>query len=355
MSRAPALLLTALSFAGLLALAPEPASAEQVVQCESDHGRYARCDLDTRGGVRLQQQLSRATCRYNDTWGYDRGGIWVHRGCRARFVVSDPGWHDSSSGGWGPSHGETVRCESDRGRRETCRTRTRGGVRLARQLSRASCVYGRTWGYDRNSIWVDRGCRGLFEVGRGETGSPRPTGTVTCESDHGRRNYCRADTRGGVRLQKQLSRSDCHFRSSWGYDSGGIWVRDGCRGRFTLGGGYGYDGPSGSSHRDDDRLKSLAGGALLIGAIAAIASSAEGNDDERSIEECRDEVERQLRRDYRDVDDLRFGNGASDRDGAYREVFGDGRASLDGRHENFRFECRVRSSDHEVVSADYDL
>ena len=35
-----------------------------------------------------------------------------------------------------------------------------------RKLSDAPCIQGRTWGYDRNRIWVDRGCRALFEVGR---------------------------------------------------------------------------------------------------------------------------------------------------------------------------------------------
>ena len=43
---------------------------------------------------------------------------------------------------------------------------TNGGVRLIRQRSDADCVYARTWGYDRNGIWVDRGCRADFEVGR---------------------------------------------------------------------------------------------------------------------------------------------------------------------------------------------
>ena len=33
------------------------------------------------------------------------------------------------------------------------------GVQLVRQLSRAACIQGRSWGYGRNGIWVSDGCR----------------------------------------------------------------------------------------------------------------------------------------------------------------------------------------------------
>lgn len=59
----------------------------------------------------------------------------------------------------------TVYCGSDDNRRHTCQTDTRGGVRLLEQKSHDACVQGRTWGYSRDSIWVDRGCRADFEVG----------------------------------------------------------------------------------------------------------------------------------------------------------------------------------------------
>jgi hypothetical protein len=68
---------------------------------------------------------------------------------------------------------ESVTCESNDNRRNVCRIETRGGVRLARQKSDAPCVQGRTWGYNRNAIWVDRGCRAEFEVGRYGGGGDR--------------------------------------------------------------------------------------------------------------------------------------------------------------------------------------
>ena len=33
-----------------------------------------------------------------------------------------------------------------------------------RQLSRAACIQGRTWGYGRNGIWVSDGCRAEFRT-----------------------------------------------------------------------------------------------------------------------------------------------------------------------------------------------
>jgi hypothetical protein len=59
-----------------------------------------------------------------------------------------------------------VRCESREHQYRYCRVDTNGYVRLTRTLSDASCVGGRSWGYDYRGIWVDRGCRGEFAVGR---------------------------------------------------------------------------------------------------------------------------------------------------------------------------------------------
>jgi hypothetical protein len=59
-----------------------------------------------------------------------------------------------------------VRCESREHQYRYCRVDTDGRVRLARTLSDAACVGGRSWGYDYRGIWVDRGCRAEFAIGR---------------------------------------------------------------------------------------------------------------------------------------------------------------------------------------------
>lgn len=58
---------------------------------------------------------------------------------------------------------------------------------------------------------------------------------LTCASDDGRRHYCAADTRFGVRMLNQRSGSPCRQNYSWGYDRRGIWVDRGCRADFQLG------------------------------------------------------------------------------------------------------------------------
>jgi len=163
-----------------------------VIRCESTHQDYRHCRADTRNGVRLYRQLSNNACRYNDTWGYDRRGVWVDRGCRGEFQL-----YTGSSGGDGKDKGKDhtaaivggvvalgvlgailseqdkkhdpgppsriIRCESD-GDYRHCRADIRGRANLYRQLSQASCRYNDTWGYDRRGVWVDNGCRAEFTL-----------------------------------------------------------------------------------------------------------------------------------------------------------------------------------------------
>ena len=85
------------------------------------------------------------------------------------------GWsgNDSGDGGYGR---QSIYCASDDGRRRTCPVNTGGVVRLVNQRSGSACVEGRNWGFNRNSIWVDRGCRADFEVGRGRGDGPNGRG-----------------------------------------------------------------------------------------------------------------------------------------------------------------------------------
>lgn len=57
--------------------------------CQSHDQKYKFCSVDVgpRGWVELDNQESRAECARNRSWGWNRAGIWVDHGCRARFVV----------------------------------------------------------------------------------------------------------------------------------------------------------------------------------------------------------------------------------------------------------------------------
>jgi hypothetical protein len=214
-----------------------PSPQRQIISCSSDDMRRNYCAADVRGGVQLVKQRSDAACVFNRSWGYDRRGIWVDRGCRADFQVGGSGW-----AGW--DNGYNIYCASDDGRRNLCPTDTRGGVQIVRQRSGSPCDYGRTWGYDRRGVWVDRGCRADFQIGGGDGGGDNGGGwqpgggglqIVNCSSDDMGRRNCPVNTRGSVRLVRQRSDADCIFNRTWGYDRRGIWVDRGCRADFEVG------------------------------------------------------------------------------------------------------------------------
>lgn len=216
-----------------------------VIRCESSDGRTRECA--TGGGrVILERQHSRAVCIEGRTWGYGRNGIWVSDGCRADFRVIgygrdyDGGYNDGYYGnqGNGYGYGSTVRCESNDGRTNRCSINGRGRAQLVRQLSRAACIEGRTWGSSSGSVWVSQGCRADFTVARGYGGGWGNSGygygnpLFRCESNDGRVRECAANTRAGVQLVRQLSRAACIQGRTWGYGRNGIWVSEGCRAEF---------------------------------------------------------------------------------------------------------------------------
>ncbi|RZU42986.1 DUF3011 domain-containing protein [Edaphobacter modestus] len=143
------------------------------------------------------------------------------------------------------AHGQSIYCASDDGKRNYCSANTRGGVEMTKQRSGSACIQGQTWGWDNRGIWVDRGCRAEFITRGGNGGGNGNNGggqSVTCSSDDGRRHSCSMDTRGGVRLTRQISGSSCVQGQTWGYDNGGVWVDRGCRAEFVAGRGGSWNG-----------------------------------------------------------------------------------------------------------------
>ena len=249
-------LITVLAFASVLFCSPKSWAQSGItdqngrqITCASDDGRRHHCDVDTSRGVQMTNQRSGSACVEGQTWGTDRGGIWVDRGCRADFLLGGRGrgWGNGGGQGWGNNGGGTLTCSSDDGGRHYCNADTTRGVQMTNQRSGSSCVQGQTWGYDRRGVWVDRGCRADFSLGNGNN---RPGwgngggqgwgnnggGTITCSSDDGGRHYCNADTNRGVRMVNQRSGSACVQGQTWGYDRRGIWVDRGCRADFEISG-----------------------------------------------------------------------------------------------------------------------
>jgi hypothetical protein len=132
----------------------------QAITCSSNNGKRNYCGVDTSRGVQMSRQISGSACIQGQTWGYDRRGVWVDRGCRAEFLVGGRGM------GGRPNRrpGQIVTCSSNDGRRNYCQVNGSRNVVMRRQISGSACIQGQTWGTDRRGLWVDRGCRAEFEV-----------------------------------------------------------------------------------------------------------------------------------------------------------------------------------------------
>ncbi|HKR28863.1 MAG TPA: DUF3011 domain-containing protein [Terriglobales bacterium] len=262
-----------------------PAFAQYGLTCASEDGHRHYCSADTRGGVTMQHQRSKSACVQGASWGFDQRGVWVDHGCRADFIVNTrqvdgPGdrdrdhfhGHDADDDrdgdrdrdhdregdrdrdrdrGYDRDHhdhdwdrdrrpAETMQltCASEDGRRHYCQSDIQGTATLLRQRSGSPCREGYSWGNDRNGIWVDHGCRADFQLEGRRTafvGNPGYIGSLKCSSDFGTRQYCGVETRGRVRIARQISESACRLGYSWGYDANGVWVDHGCRAEFQIG------------------------------------------------------------------------------------------------------------------------
>lgn len=168
--------------AGLLGatflLSTPPAHAQRradTTRCESSDGRYQRCPVGWRD-AQLVQRESKASCVRGQSWGVDRQGLWVDRGCRAVFAEvgrhrRGHGDHDGY-GGMRPGNDWNrqirLQCSSSSRSYQMCRVDVgrQGHVSLVRRLSDSRCIEGSSWGWNRAGVWVDRGCRAEFLVDR---------------------------------------------------------------------------------------------------------------------------------------------------------------------------------------------
>jgi len=69
--------------------------------CASNDFNRHYCNVDARYGVTLVKQNSGSPCIQGQTWGYDRSGTWVDKGCRAAFVLG-VGYRPPPGNGYNP-------------------------------------------------------------------------------------------------------------------------------------------------------------------------------------------------------------------------------------------------------------
>ncbi|HET8899639.1 MAG TPA: DUF3011 domain-containing protein [Rhodanobacteraceae bacterium] len=160
-----------------------PAATRRTASCASNDNRLQRCRVGAWADAELLRQDSRTRCVRGQNWDLDGTSLWVSGGCRglfgervrgvARHLPRGVPRHDGGyRDGWqpGPSWDREIRfvCSSTDNKYRFCTVDVgpRGRVRLIEQESRARCVEGQSWGWNRAGVWVDRGCRARFEVSR---------------------------------------------------------------------------------------------------------------------------------------------------------------------------------------------
>ena len=137
-----------------------PPGGAVIVTCESRDYRQEFCDIpEGVESVTLARQRSRSPCVFNQSWGWRPNGVWVSQGCEGDFEVNT-----AYRPGREPSRAGHLVCESRDYRYAFCDTGRIRDAQLVEQRSQAACVRGRTWGVERNGVWVDGGCEGEFRV-----------------------------------------------------------------------------------------------------------------------------------------------------------------------------------------------
>jgi hypothetical protein len=91
-----------------LAIGPWPARAEETIRCDSRGFRYNYCRVSTDNRVTLVRTHGFVSCREGSSWGYDRWGVWVDRGCSGEFRVGRGGGHDHTAAAVGAIAGIAI-------------------------------------------------------------------------------------------------------------------------------------------------------------------------------------------------------------------------------------------------------
>jgi len=207
-------------------------SAREIV-CSSDGSKYRECPLPFQGRAVLTQRISSSACVEGQSWGQRPGTVWVNKGCRARFGMSQTAGNNNAN------NRRTVTCQSNNGKYRQCNTGFAGRVQLQKKLNNsAACVAGSTWGQREGMVWVTRNCRAQFSSVNQYAGDSNYS--VTCSSNDNKQTRCNWDPRyGQPRIVQQLSKAACVQGRTWGYDNrNGLWVTGGCRARFAGNGNY---------------------------------------------------------------------------------------------------------------------
>jgi len=210
---------------------------QREITCNSERNGYKECRTDWRN-ARVVRRTSNAACIEGQSWGVRRGVLWVDRGCAAVFAEGSGGPGGPGGPGWGGggSGPQQIQCNSEKNGYKSCRTGDWRSARLVQRTSQAQCVEGRSWGYERGTLWVDNGCAGTFASAQGGGwggGGGNAGRRLTCESQKNSYRECQAAGWRGADVLNKTSRAACVEGQSWGLRRGVLWVDRGCAAEFV--------------------------------------------------------------------------------------------------------------------------
>ena len=138
-----------------------------------------------------------------------------------------------------PTQVQYVQCESNGNNSTQCAIN--GNVQFVRvdhQLSWTPCEEGKSWGWYQNVIWVQFGCRAVFEV------QIQPYNQTAYEDIHCRSSghhyaecYTHLQSIYDMQVLQQQSNASCNPNQSYGWNANRVWVDRGCEATFRV---YGY-------------------------------------------------------------------------------------------------------------------
>lgn len=167
-------LLCLLATGAAISVAPARAQTESTPalnECVTELARQGYRFLST-GPARQEPQGWRFEMRAGDRLGRVVEGICSYDENTSTTRLSGFGDPYPGGGNGGQAMAQQFECFSERQLYRECRVPAPGPVRLLRAASRDPCIEGRTWGLRGDRVWVDQGCRGVFEV------TTRPVGPV---------------------------------------------------------------------------------------------------------------------------------------------------------------------------------
>jgi hypothetical protein len=234
-----------MGLAALLVLTGAMAMAQNnTFTCSSDDGQLHSCRVNTNAPIQFVRQRSDAQCIAGETYGIDRGGVWVTNGCRADFVVGNQNAYDQGTYNNNRDRDNDGDADDQNGTehhhhrrdRDYNGTYNQNGTYNNGTYNNNDPYNNGT--YNRQGTYDNRG----YNNNRGYVNSGQPihyygtykNGRTTCSANDGNaQTYC--STNGALSDATIIRQNgNCQRGQNWDINPDGLWVAGGCSAEFQI-------------------------------------------------------------------------------------------------------------------------